>query len=449
MGTLRKLLCASWGILTALVLAEAALRVGAAVLRPRVPGAADSGAYRILCLGESTTARTFGVDVSWPRQLQDLLDRRGEGRFQVINRGEAAIDTGVILAAVPTMLELYRPHAAIAMMGFRDNSWVATLSPDDSWSGVLRRLARRSRLYRLLRFVCEARVGQAAGRQRVAEQRPESTEWMQRIPSERCRSLFLALPPDRRGVQGAIECCKASLREHPDDPYTLLAIGQMYSRRTQLFNEEMSAEGVGFSLRAVERGVMDPGTICTIGDFYVRRQQWAEAADWFSRGVAYRPEAGWFIKLAEAYNHLGRQAEATTAFQRAVEIVSGGGRIEGTFHCDTAAESLTQSNYNRLYAELKAGGVRLVAMQYPTLAPASLRAMLAGKDDILFVENRENFRRALAQGRYEEIFMDRFAGTWGHCTSAGNRLIAEAVFEKLVAAGLVRSRPESAGERGP
>ena len=43
----------------------------------------------------------------------------------------------------------------------------------------------------------------------------------------------------------------------------------------------------------------------------------------------------------------------------------------------------------------------------------------------IVVGNKDNFERALSDGKYEDFFRDRFRGTWGHCTARGNALIAE------------------------
>ena len=48
-----------------------------------------------------------------------------------------------------------------------------------------------------------------------------------------------------------------------------------------------------------------------------------------------------------------------------------------------------------------------------------------GNEDIIFVSNEENFKETLKTAEYEEYFIDRFAGNFGHCTPKGNRLIAE------------------------
>jgi len=66
-------------------------------------------------------------------------------------------------------------------------------------------------------------------------------------------------------------------------------------------------------------------------------------------------------------------------------------------------------------------------MQYPTLDINELENMFEGDEDIIFVNNEENFKEALETGKYEDYFIDHMTDTFGHATPKGNRLIAENV----------------------
>ena len=56
-----------------------------------------------------------------------------------------------------------------------------------------------------------------------------------------------------------------------------------------------------------------------------------------------------------------------------------------------------------------------------------------GTPGVVFLGNKEIFAKALARGKYEDLFTDRFGGTWGHTTEAGHRLIAENLAERVLA----------------
>jgi tetratricopeptide (TPR) repeat protein len=80
--------------------------------------------YRILCLGESTTARTIEFDEgesSYPSQLQGILNQGRSGKkFIVINAGVPGITTTGIVRQLSDNLNEYNPDIVIAMMGIND-----------------------------------------------------------------------------------------------------------------------------------------------------------------------------------------------------------------------------------------------------------------------------------------------------------------------------------------
>ena len=64
-------------------------------------------------------------------------------------------------------------------------------------------------------------------------------------------------------------------------------------------------------------------------------------------------------------------------------------------------------------------------MQYPMRDIQPIKEMLEPAGAILFVENKKNFKEAVAKASYDEYFTDRFAGGFGHCTPKGNFLLAQ------------------------
>lgn len=76
--------------------------------------------YRILCLGESTTA--LGGSDAYPRQLSQILNSSGSSvRFKVFNKGIPGTNSAVIVSQLEELLETHRPHLVVAMMGVNDN----------------------------------------------------------------------------------------------------------------------------------------------------------------------------------------------------------------------------------------------------------------------------------------------------------------------------------------
>jgi hypothetical protein len=60
-----------------------------------------------------------------------------------------------------------------------------------------------------------------------------------------------------------------------------------------------------------------------------------------------------------------------------------------------------------------------------------LKDMLKPGNDIIFVDNSRVFRDAVRKLGYDAVFTDRFAGQFGHCTEAGNRLLAKNIADAI------------------
>jgi hypothetical protein len=104
----------------------------------------------------------------------------------------------------------------------------------------------------------------------------------------------------------------------------------------------------------------------------------------------------------------------------------------------------TRFYYQRVVDIIRAREIPVIAMQYPLLSVESLRKLLDYREDVSYLENRANFEAALAEYSYPKIFDDTFAGSFGHLSPRGNRLVAE-----NVAAALARMDPGIDGGRDP
>ncbi|MFA5373979.1 MAG: hypothetical protein WC354_07360, partial [Candidatus Omnitrophota bacterium] len=72
----------------------------------------QKGTYRIMCIGESSTA--FGGIYSYPSQLQDILNQSKIGvKFSVINKGVPGTNTAAILGSLESDIAAYRPDMVI------------------------------------------------------------------------------------------------------------------------------------------------------------------------------------------------------------------------------------------------------------------------------------------------------------------------------------------------
>ena len=103
----------------------------------------QKGAYRIMCLSESTTFEQY------PPFLQEALNRSNIGiKFSVIDKGVPATLTPVILAKLESNLNEYHPDMVITMMGIND--WWGRLGPYDSKTVVFLKSLRTYKLIKIL-----------------------------------------------------------------------------------------------------------------------------------------------------------------------------------------------------------------------------------------------------------------------------------------------------------
>ena len=124
-----------FGLFLCAILLELSLRVGGFIFlsfqeHKNVISARQKGSYRILCLGESTTANT------WPAIFENILNQKNIGiKFSVIDKGRAATNTPAILSQVESYLDQYHPDMVVAMMGCNDEGvrYYQDIPEFDTW----------------------------------------------------------------------------------------------------------------------------------------------------------------------------------------------------------------------------------------------------------------------------------------------------------------------------
>jgi tetratricopeptide (TPR) repeat protein len=118
---------------------------------------------------------------------------------------------------------------------------------------------------------------------------------------------------------------------------------------------------------------------------------------------------GWLARATAAAGHEGEARELRARLER----------LNLEFF-----KEYTRYNYSRIVDLLRERDIAVITMQYPTLSIEALKKVLDGRDDVLYLENVENFDRALRETSYTTIFCDSFAGSFGHFNEAGEELVA-------------------------
>ena len=419
----------NWAKRLALLLAlaavcELALRLGGAVLTAPSIGLnavkpEDAKKVRILALGESTTADYFSSAKSaWPRQLESRLLRAGIDA-RVYNEGLPSTTSAVILSRVPEYLEKYRPQIVIAMMGINDTR----LRYRESASSRLQRTISRIRLVKLARWAAssvDARL--------------------------RCR-----IEPDSSADPKFADAVREGLALSGKSP-----LPEVEARlRKRVSNDKDMA-----------------GVLITIAGSLIGRVPNEEFRAYADRAFDLNPydhrAAAWELQTLPAAGS-ARTDRCTQVSRKLlacgrnvpddlISLMANCASADPGFSSDLASDPAFRSrglilsaargelppqiaDYRALHERLRREGVFLVAMQYPTLPLAELESYFNGPDgrmeesfrDITFVSNEGNFSAALASRPYEEVFTDRFRGSWGHTTTLGHGLIADSAFAAISA----------------
>ncbi|MDD5080214.1 MAG: tetratricopeptide repeat protein [Candidatus Omnitrophica bacterium] len=322
-GMPARILTIIFGLFLCLALLELGLRLGGfAVLslqesRNRLC-AREKGAYRIMCLGESTTA--FGGVYSYPSQLQDILNRRGIGvRFSVINKGVPGIHTSDILNRLESDLDAYRPDMVIAMMGINDRG-TYMFSGGESGSKAVNSL-KSLRIYKLAGIFGEhiAAFVKNPAKDKLNRyiSKPEGPKGILHNPEEAGEALpendwsyvGMGRPYQIQGKLAIAEAaCVKTIDRIPDNDKAYWELGWIYRAQGRCSKAEASFR------KAIE---LNPKNYWP----YIEQDRYAEAEAVFKKAIKLNPEDGWsHIGLGWVYRDQARLFDAGVSFKEAARV---------------------------------------------------------------------------------------------------------------------------------
>ncbi|MBI5240448.1 MAG: hypothetical protein HY926_08235 [Elusimicrobia bacterium] len=465
---LRRLAALALGCAFSLLCLELSVRGAAWASRSRQDRAnraalVRSGVVRILCIGESTTAGLgLAPEDSYPFQLGEILNARGRP-VSVVNAGRSGADSTFLLWELEDNLERYRPDIVVAMMGINDRR---DMAPADSLSagGTAWPRLRSLRLIPLLREALARERGEASapdGRYLAIDLwdpglylRAKEARWYTDISSARAEGrhadmesaarqalaahpgifavrLFLA---EALREEGRAREAEGVLRADPavEGPGAAVAL-----RPGEPSDGEALLAGVSLGL------VSDPrADRALIAQEYVRKQleqlrlaRFQLLQSYLRRG-ALQAAGALRAKMRSLYprDFSGPPRPFLPAAQN-FPAAPGGIRPEDL----PALFPGTARNFSRLKQVLDRRGVRLVCVQYPRRDVRLMKALLADRRGVVFVDNAALFDAPLRTGRYGEWFIDSCYEDFGHGSRKGNRLLAQSVADALAREVLPRT----------
>ncbi|OGS13143.1 MAG: hypothetical protein A2234_06105 [Elusimicrobia bacterium RIFOXYA2_FULL_58_8] len=459
-----RLLAVLLGIALALASLEAALRTAAWLIsaaqaraNPQ-PDPQDRNEFRIVTLGESTTALFWSKrrDRSWPGALEKKLNAAGLGRtFKVINLAQSGTSSPFQTAEFLQQAQALRPHAVISMMGIND--WVPLEYLRQSGLQSLRivKLARWLRRRHPKKTISDSENGRIIALLKdrlgdLAAASPEATRTAKKLAytlaAEERENDWCALswashifynaaarmaqkggpggaaaPQVRELALAAFELAGRALKLNPLSPR--LATYLVYPAIL------LSDEDLGNRALALLHAAMDEGL---------------------------EPDPA-LLTLLAGINGLNNPKMNAIVKERGFRL-----------NYSQSYFMITMFNYRRLAAAARERGIVYLAMQYPTGNTAALKNLFSSipktgysafrdsiydtfpdqnilpqYQDIIFIGN-ENFKKFTGDDLYSAYFTDQFVqgtgGRFGHATSVGHELIA-----RNAAGTIIANWPEISG----
>ncbi|MDD5629379.1 MAG: tetratricopeptide repeat protein, partial [Elusimicrobia bacterium] len=220
--------------------------------------------------------------------------------------------------------------------------------------------------------------------------------------------------------QAAAELQRA-VKLYPGDPQAYAELGQTLVRRGS------PRQATAMYEKAAELQATSAAPYLTLGMHHLALQDYARAERALQKAVSLNPELDrTYAGLATCYALMGRPALAQEYLDRANALR------------ESSYVAMTRENYRALAELVRRSGARLVCVQYPRRSVAALKNLFDDASGILFVDNEGPFEEALRTAPATELFVDFYAGDFGHCTDWGYRLLAKNIADVIWEEGAVR-----------
>lgn len=459
------------GIFLCAILLEIGLRAGGFMLlslqeqkNKRSLGKKD--AYRIMCLGESTTFN------AWPKLLEQILNQQDtKAKFSIIDKGVPGTSLAYILMQLEGNIKKYKPDMVIAMVGINDE----LLGDIDFYksSGSFLKDFKTYDMIRLLwlRIIAKAKeIGIYKSESEKQTAKPYSLSNFLADGFETTDSNEIEHISDKEYF------VKEAPKLEYDDDKIYVKLGEGYMKRGEYIQAEKSFN------RAIEINPKNDTAYLKLGICYEIKKEFYKVSRTYGKAIEVNPKNNSAYFQLGLYNqHIEMYDKAIEMYKNAIEIkhidqssyfgllscyrrlkeydkaeealkellkvnpenarAYGGlamlyeeqGKYNSARECSRKANSLRlkrenatmRHKFQELQDIITQKGIKLVFAQYPLCSIAPLKNMFITKEDIIFVDNEKIFKDALKTAKYEDYFIDNFAGEFGHCTEKGNKLLAE------------------------
>ncbi len=254
------------------------------------------GTYRIMCLGESTTAGQY------PLFLEEILNQRNIGiKFSVIDKGIIGTSTAAILSMLESDLETYHPDMVITMMGIND------MGPHLPYEAIsdskFINFLKSFRTYKLSRLLWLHIVTKL-------KDSKQPKPLLQRVELQQ----VYAEDKDAPSSEALLKFSKA-IELNPKNEWAYIELGKLYQ------NKGRFSEAEELFKKAIELDPKNDYVYFGLGDSYQNMGRLFEAEELFRKAIELKPTNDWaYLGLGRLYKSKGRFSEAEELFKRAIEL---------------------------------------------------------------------------------------------------------------------------------
>jgi len=297
-----------FGFFLFFVLLEIALRLGGFILLSiqeyrNQQKMKQKGAYRIMCLGESTTAG------SYPVFLEEILNQRKIGiKFSVIDKGISATNTTLIVANLESDINKYHPDMVVAMMGINDKEkYVPYKICVNSRAESFFKSFKIYKLVKLLRLHILAKANRDSCNI-PGETNLDVEETQAYLSSDEIKEACFRLIATEESLSKAIQLS-------PKDPPVYLKLGLFYQGQGRLAEAENSFR------RVLELDPKNYRAYIELGWVYRKQEEFIQAEELWKKALELDPKSDLaYNALSWLYRKQAKLAQAEAISKKSLEF---------------------------------------------------------------------------------------------------------------------------------
>lgn len=266
-----------------------------------------TGNYRIMCIGESTTAGQY------PVYLEQILNKDNKGvKFSIIDKGMGGSNTIIILNQLESDLDKYKPDMVIAMIGVNDfGPHMPRETIDASRVMVFFRSFRVYKLIRLIWLHIATRAQELGFFRANTKNNSLSTSKPGSIMNKSEESMVDQSDPYLSLMATLEERLKLNLAD--DQAY--LALGHFYQKQDNYL------QAAQYFLKAIELNPRNDSAYAGLGWSYQGQVKLSQSFRFFNKAIELNPRNdSAYVGLGGYYLAQAIYSKAEEAYERAIEL---------------------------------------------------------------------------------------------------------------------------------